>query len=208
MKSGIKANSPEKTLRWGTLFLILLFIVLLAVRLCFFPKHIEGQIISEAYGLSVTDAVLPEESPLRTNALRQIKYIVIHETGNPSSTADAQSHSRYLEDGGDGSTAWHYTVDEKSAYHHIPDDEVAYHAGRGNRYGIGIELCTNQGSDFEATFENGAKLTAKLIDVYGLSVSDIKQHADFMDKNCPQSIRDGNRWKEFINLVKKFRKEN
>lgn len=192
-------------MRWGALLLVFLFFTLLSLRLIFTPKHIDGQVINSAYGLKVKEEILPPSSPLRTNTKRQIKYIIIHETGNRSSSADALSHSTYLNQGGDGVTAWHYTVDENIAYHHIPDDEIAYHAGkRGNSNGIGIEICVNSGSDFDKAFENGAKLTAKLIKTYGLSVDDIKQHADFMDKNCPQTIRDENRWKDFLNLVKIF----
>ena len=208
MSSRIKTSSPEKTLRWGVVFLIFLFIVLWLMRVFLFPAHIENQTIKDAYGLSVINQILDERSPLRTHTPRQIKYIVIHETGNPAPTATASAHARYLEDGGNGSASWHYTVDDTVAYHHIPDDEVAYHAGKGNRHGIGIELCVNSGGDFEQTFENGAKLTAKLIDVYGLSVNDIKQHGDFMLKNCPENIRNTQRWGEFINLVKKFLKDS
>ncbi len=195
-------------LRFGTFFLVLLFLILLSVKIIFTDRHIDGQTIENAYGLTVVNNILPDESPLRTHIPRNIKYIVIHETGNPSSTANAQAHNHYLECNGDGSTAWHYTVDERIAYHHIPDDEIAYHAGKGNRSGIGIELCVNQGGDFEKTFYNGAKLTAKLIDIYGLSVHSIKQHADFMDKNCPENIRNNDRWIEFLSLVQEYLEEN
>jgi len=195
-------------LRFGTVFLVLLFLILLSVKIIFTDRHIDGQTIENAYGLRIVNNILPDESPLRTHIPRNIKYIVIHETGNPSSTANAQAHNHYLECNGDGSTAWHYTVDERIAYHHIPDDEIAYHAGKGNRSGIGIELCVNQGGNFEKTFDNGAKLTAKLIDVYGLSVHSIKQHADFMDKNCPENIRNNDRWIEFLSLVQKYLEEN
>ncbi len=203
-----KNTSIYRNLRFGMVFLVLLFLVLLGLRIITSQRYIEGQIISNAYGLPIVDIILPEDSPLRTGLQRKIKYIVIHETGNPSSTADADSHNHYLENDGDGSTAWHYTVDDTIAYHHIPDDEVAYHAGSGNRWGIGIELCVNAGGDFEKTFENGAKLTAKLIDTYGLSIKSVKQHADFMDKNCPEHIRNDGRWNEFLSLVKEYLKEN
>lgn len=194
-------------MRWGVLFLIFLFFALLSLRTFLIPEHIDGQTVSSAYGLEVREEILPEDSPLRTGIKRQIKYIVIHETANLSPTANAEAHCQYLLRGGDGTTAWHYTVDEKIAYHHIPDDEIAYHAGKkGNTNGIGIEICVNDGGDFEKAFENCAKLTAKLIDIYGLSEKDIRQHADFMDKNCPQTIRDGNRWNEFLELVKVFLK--
>lgn len=201
-------TSIYRNLRLGTVFLVFLFLVLLGIRLICTDRHIDGQIITNAYGLKVVDSMLPAESPLRTGISRTIKYIVIHETGNPSATADATSHEHYLESDGDGSTAWHYTVDDSVAYHHIPDDEIAYHAGKGNRSGIGIELCVNQGGDFEKTFDNGAKLTAKLIDAYGLSIHSVKQHADFMDKNCPENIRNNGRWTEFLSLVKKYLEEN
>ncbi len=185
-----------------------LFLLLWGVKAIFTDRHIDGQIIENAYGLKVVNSILPEDSPLRTHIPRKIKYIVIHETGNPSSTANAPAHNHYLECDGDGSTAWHYTVDENIAYHHIPDDEIAYHAGKGNRFGIGIELCVNQGGDFEKTFRNGARLTAKLIKTYGLSAGSVKQHADFMDKNCPENIRNDGRWTEFLSLVKTYLEEN
>ena len=33
------------------------------------------------------------------------------------------------------------------------------------------------------------------------------RHGDFMEKNCPEHIRDQGRWNEFIALVKRYRKE-
>lgn len=198
----------DRNLRLGITFLVFLFLILWGFKAMFTDRFIEGQTISNAYGLRIVDDVLPEESPLRTKTPRTIKYIVIHETANHTETADAASHANYLQTGGDGSTSWHYTVDDSVAFHHIPDDETAYHAGKGNSSGIGIELCVNNGSDFEKTFENGAKLTAKLINTYGLSINAVKQHADFMNKNCPENIRNSQRWDEFISLVKKYLKEN
>ena len=204
----MNAKAKSAVIRLNIFFLIVLFLIILSAKLLTDERHTEGEIINEALGLNVIQEILPDDSPLRTGNLRKIKYIVIHETGNPSPTANAHSHSNYLADGGDGKgTAWHYTVDENTAYHHIPDGEVAFHAGRGNKYGIGIELCVNRGADFEKTFVNGAKLTAKLIKTYELSKNDIKQHADFMDKNCPENIRNRNRWNEFILLVEEYLKE-
>lgn len=208
MKVSINAKATNKIIRLNIFFLIILFLIILSAKLFTDEKYTDEKIIHEAYGLNVIQEILPEESPLRTNNLRKIKYIVIHETGNPSPTANAHSHSNYLLDGGDGNgTAWHYTVDENIAYHHIPDNEVAFHAGRGNKWGVGIELCVNRGADFEKTFVNGAKLTAKLIKTYGLSTNDIKQHGDFMNKNCPENIRNSNRWNEFLLLVEQYLKE-
>ncbi len=208
MKTAVKHNSSDKNLRLGITFLVLLFLILWGVHSLTSPKPSEEISVDNAYGLQIVNDILPEASPLRTNELRRIKYIIIHETGNPAATADASSHSYYLHTGGDGSTAWHYTVDENIAYRHIPDNEIAYHAGKGNQGGIGIELCINNGGDFDKTFQNGARLAAKLIDTYNLPVESIRQHADFMDKNCPENIRNNQQWDVFISLVKKYLKEN
>lgn len=189
------------------LLLVLLLALSLLIRSCSAPRIIDGILPENAYGLPVyTDLVDPSQ-PGRTGIKRQIKYIVIHETGNPAKSADAQRHAAYLQSGGEGSTAWHYTVDDAIAYHHIPDDEIAFHAGDGqrknggNQCGIGIELCVNSDGDFEKTFDNAARLTAYLLDAYDLKIRDVKQHADFMEKNCPQHIRDDNRWEEFLHRV-------
>ena len=93
--------------------------------------------------------------PGRPGIKREVKFIVIHETGNPSEGADAKAHSDYLLNGGEGTTSWHYTVDDHEIYHHIPDSEVSWNAGDrrqepgGNMNGISIELCVNQDGDFE-----------------------------------------------------------
>ena len=214
MKISSVPRSTASNLRLGIVFLVLLFAVLWIIHVIIGGVPTQSRTITQAYGLEITEDIIPEDSPLRTGRQRTIRYIVIHETGNHLAGADAHSHNRYLHSGGDGSTAWHYTVDDKSAYHHIPDGEIAYHAGDrnkingGNRCGIGIELCVNSDSDFEKVFTNGAKLTAKLIETYDLSIKSIRQHSDFMDKNCPETIRDKERWGEFIDLVKSYLKEN
>ena len=119
--------------------------------------------------------------------------MVIHETGNTAEGSDAAGHSAYLLSGKSGDTSWHYTVDDHQIYHHIPDDEIAWHAGDrrtrdgGNLCGIGVELCVNEDGDFEKTFNNAARLTAYLLDTYGLQLGDVKQHADFMDQKFKPS---------------------
>ena len=196
--------------------LLLLLIVLgisMVIHLCTAPRIIDGVLPDDAYGLPVYTTLVDPQQPGRTGIRREIKYIVIHETANPSRGADARRHAAYLQSGGEGRTAWHYTVDDTCAYHHIPDDEIAFHAGDGqkknggNQCGIGIELCVNSDGNFEKTFDNAARLTAYLLDTYGLKTRDIKQHADFMKKNCPQTIRDDGRWEEFVRKVKKYQSE-
>ncbi len=146
---------------------------------------------------------------------RRIRYIVIHETDNYSATATAKAHDSFLhsEKQKNIPLSWHYTVDEKEIYHHLPDNIAAYHASDGmkakggNKSGVGIELCVNQGSDFAQTVDNAARLTAYLLYSYKLDISDVKQHYDFSGKDCPDRLRENDNWENFLKLVKQYLKE-
>lgn len=168
-----------------------------------------GDVAGEIGGVPVHTQWIEEGSGGRPGTLRKIEYIVIHETANSAEGANAAAHARYLSEGGDGSTSWHYTVDDRQIYHHVPDNEVAWHAGDrdGNQHGVGVELCVNEDGDFDKTFDNAAKLTAYLLKHYDLEVMDVKQHHDCSGKDCPQHIRETNRWVEFLDAVKGYRAE-
>lgn len=159
-------------------------------------------------GIPVTTRLLPEGCAGRPGTLRQIKYVVIHDTDNTSTGANAKNHANYLENTAkETPLSWHYTVDDHEIFHHLPDNEVAYHAadgeeeGGGNKNGVAIEICVNEDGDFEKAFQNGAKLAAYLLNAYNLTPADLRQHHDFSGKNCPRTIRENGRWQEFINLV-------
>lgn len=159
-------------------------------------------------GIPVTTRLLPEGCAGRPGTLRQIKYVVIHDTDNTSTGANAKNHANYLENTAkETPLSWHYTVDDHEIFHHLPDNEVAYHAadgeeeGGGNKNGVAIEICVNEDGDFEKAFQNGAKLAAYLLNAYNLTPADLRQHYDFSGKNCPRTIRENGRWQEFINLV-------
>lgn len=160
-----------------------------------FPKKVND--------IAVYTEILEEDNIARTKIKRKIKYIVIHETDNTRIGADAKSHSEFLRYSNTISTGWHYTVDSEKIYHHIPDNEVAYHAASrvGNWFGIGIELCVNEDSDFEKTFYNAVVLVAYLIKEYNLDINCIKTHHDFSGKDCPHIILNNNRLDEFKNKV-------
>ena len=163
----------------------------------------------------------------RTNILKtSTEYIVIHDTGSPGKGANAAAHNRYIktiENNPDESPkSWHYSIGNDGIYQHLPLDEVGYHAGDGrlvygdiwssggyddrigggNRNGIGIESCIDEGSDYTYTMRIMAKLVAELLIKYNLGFDRIKQHWHFSGKNCPQVMRGSNRWNEFLYLVK------
>ncbi len=164
----------------------------------------------QVFDVPVYTSLIPEGKKGRPGKQRKIMYIVIHETDNQDVGADAANHANFLNNVSEDYTSWHYTVDDHEIYHHVPDNEVAWHAGDqqtlpgGNMNGIGVELCVNPGNDFEKTFQNAAKLTAYLIDAYDLTIDAVKQHGDFMWKNCPATIRDTNRTQEFKDTVAKY----
>ncbi len=194
--------------------LIWIAVVLAAVMSVICAKNINrpqnDTFPTEILGIPMYTQLVEEGNPARPGIERKIKYVVIHETGNFARGADAKSHSVYLAKNNTGTTSWHYTVDETSIYHHIPDTEVAWHAGDslskngGNLCGIGVEICVNKDGDFKKAFDNAAKLTAYLIEAYHLSLSDIRQHADFISKNCPETIRNQGLMDEFAEKTKEY----
>ena len=97
----------------------------------------------------------------------------------------------------------------------MPDDEAAYHASDklnphgGNLNGIGIEMCVNEGGDYEKTLENTVQLTAKLMIEYSLKSKDVQTHQHFSswDKPCPAKLLEAERWDEFLSRVESARDE-
>lgn len=171
--------------------------------------------------VKVTVSIVPEtNTTIRSNILREnTNYIVIHNTGMAAPSATAKGLDEYIHTT-TREASWHYSLDDKEAFQQIPLDEVGWqagdgrrkygelwengsgkHIGGGNLNGIGIESCVYAGVDFNMVLRNLAKLTSKLLLEYNLQIEDVKQHFHFSGKNCPQVIREANRWKEFIELV-------
>lgn len=170
--------------------------------------------LDELDSIPILTDFLSENTEKRPGQERKIKYVVIHETGNPGRNADAESHNSYLHSEVDNQQkSWHYTVDDHEIYYHIPDNEIAFHAGDGlskdggNLNGIGIEMCINPESDYEQTLKNTAKLAAMLLQAYDLEIGHIKKHEDFSGKHCPDILLSEGRWDEFIAKVEQELKQ-
>ena len=80
----------------------------------------------------------------------------------------------------------------------------------GNRNSIGIETCVDNGSDYNHTYRNVAKLCAELCIQNNLSVDRVKGHHFFSGKPCPNAILTADYWADFLTLVsaEKFAKEH
>ena len=125
------------------------------------------------------------------------KYIVCHNTANDASAANEISYMM----SNNNQVSYHIAVDDGNAIQGLPLSRNAWHAGDGasgpgNRYGIAVEICYSKsgGPKYTAAEENAVYVMARLLYQYGLSIDDLKQHADFSAKNCPHRIRDEGRW--------------
>ncbi len=164
--------------------------------------------LDQANGITIQHVHLAWGNQRRPGEVREIRFLVIHETDNRSSGADAAAHSSFLNSDTSSYTGWHYTVDENAIYHNIPDNEIAWNAGDqrtaggGNMNGIAIEMCVNLGSDYSKVLENTAALCAALLRQYNLTPEDVYLHADFMDKVCPHRLISEDMVYEFEDMIR------
>lgn len=133
-----------------------------------------------------------------------IKYIVIHYTGNKNDTA--KNNADYFNGGNRGASA-HYFVDDNEIYQVVEDFNGAWHVGDGkNKYGInnrnsiGIEMCgTDNGNISENTVQNTLELTKYLMKKYEVDKDHVVRHYDASRKTCPSAFSSNNwsRWWNF-----------
>lgn len=155
-------------------------------RMAIMQHPLDGDVVTETLGIPYNIAHLPISNK-RPGGKRKIKYIVVHNTANASSTA--QNERDYLSNPNNiASTSWHIVVDDHEMIEAIPVTEVAFHAGNGvgNQYGIGIEIC--ESGDMAQAERNAVKLIAYLMKTYNIPIENVKTHQDFSGKECPRQI--------------------
>ena len=150
-----------------------------------------------------------------------IKYIVIHYTGNDGDTDE--SNGKYFKNNIVKASA-HYFVDDDSVTQSVPDNYVAWSVG-GNKYAscsttgggkyygkctnsnsISIEICDDvkNGTVYPsaATIQNALELTNILMEKYNIPVANVIRHFDVTGKLCPAYWVDDAKWKsEFWNKL-------
>lgn len=142
-------------------------------------------------------------------------WVTVHETGNPTPTAGAEFHARYVNSGGGPSmVSFHFAVDKFGAYQMLPLDTVGWHASDGcdNREqdtgcyaSIAIETCVNDpvaSEGWRTTQDNLVELIARIIVgddriAYGsgrgrFDITRIRPHKRWAvdRKHCPQRMLD------------------
>ena len=143
-----------------------------------------------------------------------IKYIVVHDTGNPSRGANATAHYNYF-NGGDRSSSADFFVDDTQVL--CVNDYYKYYTwhcgdGRGkygitNRNSVGIEFCINVDSDRGKTLERTAQLVRELMQELNIPIDRVVRHYDASRKNCPQSMS-GNGWAQWYKFKEKLKGED
>lgn len=150
----------------------------------------------------------------RKRAHSEIKFIVIHYTGNYNAGADAEGHYEYLQ----GATRYgsaHYFVDDRQIIQTIGDSRVAWavgdNQGKGrylngctNNNSISIEMCVNADADQKKTYKNVLELTKNLMRKFKVPVERVCRHYDVSRKDCPHNFRANNwaLWWQFKEEIK------
>lgn len=134
-------------------------------------------------------------------------YIVVHETDNTGTGANADAHARLQFNGNSRGASWHWTVDDKEAVQSFPHTASCWAAGtdKGNLEGIQVEICVNQDGNFGQALENAAALVNKLMKDLNIPISRVVQHNHFSGKNCPRNIRAAKpmNWSTFLTMVER-----
>lgn len=162
-----------------------------------------------------------------SRAAAQIKYLVIHYTGNDGDTAagNAAYYQRNIVE-----ASAHYFVDDSTVWRSVPDLLTAWAVG-GKRYAscgqtgggtmhgivtnansISVELCdtvkdgTYRAS--EATLANAVALVVDLMKQYGIPLENVYRHFDVTGKLCPSYMVDADKWAEFKQRIARRAADN
>lgn len=143
-----------------------------------------------------------------------IRYIVIHYTGNTNDTA--MNNLRYYAEANRGASA-HYYCDESGVFRSVADEYAAYAVGLGsmskpytknpshyricnNSNSLSIEICGSKtsGEGTEKTKWNAAQLCAYLMKKYNVPLKNVIRHYDVTGKSCPHwGVADPSKWDMF-----------
>lgn len=140
-------------------------------------------------------------------------YIVVHNTDNFSSGADASAHARAQFNGNLSTSVHYYTDDKGTVYQAASHDRGCWHVGVDyggrlfgtvdNRNSIGVEMCVQAGYDFQRAFANTVEFIRMLMAETGIPAERVVQHYDVCAKNCPSQIRARGMWEEFKHRIGK-----
>lgn len=141
-----------------------------------------------------------------------IEKVVIHYLGNPKTTAQ-QNHDYFesLKDLQNVSMSANFVIGIKGEIIEcVPPGEIAYASNSMNHLSISIENChlDESGRFTEDTYDSCVRLTAWLVEEYGLKREDIIRHYDVTGKECPlYYVENEDKWEAFRDDVMEYIEE-
>ena len=162
-------------------------------------RRVNTAITAESGDETLTDVLEPDFSVqlLTPNeysrpgiATEQIRYIVIHYTANPESTAqDNRDYFEGLMNTHATHASSHFIIGlEGEVIQCIPTSEIAYASNDRNGDSVSIECChpDESGAFTPATYRSMVQTTAWLCSKFGLTGDDVIRHYDITGKDCPR----------------------
>lgn len=179
----------------------------------------ESYPITEFNGINVNTSIPCDSRNYYNYSSREVKYIVLHYTGNVKDTAKANAN--YFNGGSRGASA-HYFVDENSCYQSVALNNAAWAVGGTSVYkhdecrnlnSISIEMCCSGNYTVsDITINNAAYLCAALCRYIAIRDDEVDKyvlrHYDVWDKSCPAQWAKVNSegWTSFKERVKELLK--
>lgn len=148
-----------------------------------------------------------------TYAENDPRCIVVHNTDNFATGANARAHAKAQHDGNFQNMSAHYYVDDgDTAYQAAPHSRGCWHVGvnyggsnlfsrYGNKSSIGVEMCVQAGYDYEKAFQNTVEVVKEIMRETGIPADRVYRHYDICSKNCPSQIIARGDWARFKKLI-------
>lgn len=147
-----------------------------------------------------------------------VKYIVIHYTGNNGDTAE--NNARYFQKTNERQAGAHFFIDQNGVIiKSIPLNAIAWSVGGlrypgvngsgGGKYykictnanSVSIELCDNASKDPSAQQINAVKKCIRYIRRFCPNAKTLIRHYDVNGKMCPARMADERKWKNFLGQI-------
>lgn len=172
-----------------------------------------GYVDWEINGMKVNTSIKSNPNNYNNISSRNVKYVVMHYTGNPKDTDE--NNAKYFANGSRGASA-HFFVDDNSIHQSVELRDIAWHCGASYYYhkecrnanSFGIEMCCSGNYIVSMQTQiNAAYLCARLCELLGITADKVDKyvlrHYDITHKSCPaQYVKEPAQWEEFKTLVK------
>lgn len=215
-----KQRQQQIVLRILLSFLVLVFLILSGSILGRMMQEQKDRGQSQGQGAGEDEGKIPRP-PLDVDlltvneysrpgiALKKVKGVVIHYTGNPGTGAAAnRNYFEGLKDSHATKASSHFVIGLRGEIIQcIPSSEISYASNERNKDTVSIECCIRDKSGrFEkATYDSAVHLTAWLVEHFGLETEDVIRHYDVTGKACPKYFVDfPSAWEQFLADVQAY----